>query len=414
MKSHLEHLQQIGGKYGTGPVVTVESAGGRREGRKAERGLARTPGRGGEQAALAAALRSASPAAQAAGPGEDRHAGAPPRHLGHQSGGAVLPGDHGRNALGDAVARGAGGRQASCTTSPPSVIRPWCGTCGSRTTGRTSTAGARASSTASTAGTARRSGRQFDRWSREGDPCTRWRAQAEVCITGHNAARDRLGAEYWKVIKDKRGKRTSRVYERYPESDWRNLDIPEAIMAPGPGGAVATNQMEALREGVQECEGDHRDREGTAGRRAPGKGRVRTSSRSCAAVSPGPAHDALAEPEQPAILSHQAGQQERLGNRVPGPQLAEPSQRDGAQLVPRFGLPAADGQRPSRLPGKWPKNWDGNKRRIMHRRVGGARKLRSMVRCANRSRTATNVSKGSTPCVTHHFPSGSLHAPYSL
>ena len=35
---------------------------------------------------------------------------------------------------------------------------------------------------------------------------------------------------------------------------WRNLVIPEALMAPGPSGAVATNQMEALREGVQECE----------------------------------------------------------------------------------------------------------------------------------------------------------------
>ena len=56
------------------------------------------------------------------------------------------------------------------------------------------------------------------------------------------------------MIKDKKGRRTARVYERYPESDWRNLDIPEAIMAPGPGGAMATNQMEALRAGVQECE----------------------------------------------------------------------------------------------------------------------------------------------------------------
>jgi hypothetical protein len=95
---------------------------------------------------------------------------------------------------------------------------------------------------------------QFDRWSREGDPCTRWRQQAEVCITGAQRGPGRLGAEYWKVIKDKKGKRAARAYERYPESDWRNLVIPEAIMAPGPGGAVATNQMEALREGVQECE----------------------------------------------------------------------------------------------------------------------------------------------------------------
>ena len=31
---------------------------------------------------------------------------------------------------------------------------------------------------------------QFDRWSRESDPCTRWRQQAEVCITGRNAVRD--------------------------------------------------------------------------------------------------------------------------------------------------------------------------------------------------------------------------------
>jgi hypothetical protein len=95
---------------------------------------------------------------------------------------------------------------------------------------------------------------QFDRWSRESDPCTRWRQQAEVCITGAQRGPGRLGAEYWKVIKDKKGKRAARAYERYPESDWRNLVIPEAIMAPGPGGAVATNQMEALREGVQECE----------------------------------------------------------------------------------------------------------------------------------------------------------------
>ena len=36
----------------------------------------------------------------------------------------------------------------------------------------------------------------------------------------------------------------------------------------------------------------------------------------------------------------------------------------------------------------------------------------SMVRCANRSATVTSVLKGLTPCVTHHFPSGSLHAPY--
>ncbi len=34
---------------------------------------------------------------------------------------------------------------------------------------------------------------QFDRWSRESDPCTRWRQQAEVCITGRNGVRDGWG-----------------------------------------------------------------------------------------------------------------------------------------------------------------------------------------------------------------------------
>src|SRR5208283_1459761 len=40
--------------------------------------------------------------------------------------------------------------------------------------------------------------------------------------------------------------------------------------------------------------------------------------------------------------------------------------------------------------------------------------MREMVRCANRSRTATSVPKGSIPCVTHRFLSGWLHVPYAL
>jgi hypothetical protein len=95
---------------------------------------------------------------------------------------------------------------------------------------------------------------QFDRFSRESHPSTRWLCQAEVCITGAQRGPGRLGAEYWMVLKDNRDKRVGRSYERYPESNWRNLIIPEALMAPGPGGAIATNQMEALREGVQQCE----------------------------------------------------------------------------------------------------------------------------------------------------------------
>ncbi len=95
---------------------------------------------------------------------------------------------------------------------------------------------------------------QFERWTRENHPCTRWRTQAEVCITGDQRGPGRLGGEYWRVMRDKRGNRMGRVYQQYPESDWRNLVIADALLAPGPDGAVMTNQMEAMREGMQECE----------------------------------------------------------------------------------------------------------------------------------------------------------------
>ena len=37
-----------------------------------------------------------------------------------------------------------------------------------------------------------------------------------------------------------------------------------------------------------------------------------------------------------------------------------------------------------------------------------------MVRLHDRLKTVVSVPKGSTPCATHHFPAGSLHAPYDL
>ncbi|GAH84827.1 unnamed protein product, partial [marine sediment metagenome] len=95
---------------------------------------------------------------------------------------------------------------------------------------------------------------QFDRFSREYHPNTRWRHLAESSITGGQRGLGRLGADYWRVLKNKRGQRVGRVYERYPESHWRNLSIPEALLAPGRNGPVATSRLEALREGVQESE----------------------------------------------------------------------------------------------------------------------------------------------------------------
>ena len=76
---------------------------------------------------------------------------------------------------------------------------------------------------------------------------SKWRYFAEVQITGGQRGPGRIGGEYWKVLRDKKGQRDSKSYERYPESNWRLLVIPTSLLAPGPDGPVATDLMEALR-----------------------------------------------------------------------------------------------------------------------------------------------------------------------
>lgn len=85
-------------------------------------------------------------------------------------------------------------------------------------------------------------------------PSCRWRHFAETCITGLERGCGRLGADFWKAVKDKRGRRRGRVQERFPESHWRNLNLTTALLAPGPDGPVSTIRFEMFREGVQECE----------------------------------------------------------------------------------------------------------------------------------------------------------------
>jgi len=98
---------------------------------------------------------------------------------------------------------------------------------------------------------------QFDRGAgslREPSPNVFWLRLAEAAITGSQRGNGRLGADYWKVVKDKRGSRVGRSHDRYPESSWRNLFIPEALLAPGPDGPVATDELEVYRQGILECE----------------------------------------------------------------------------------------------------------------------------------------------------------------
>jgi len=94
----------------------------------------------------------------------------------------------------------------------------------------------------------------FDRFSREAGSNVYWSRLAEAAITGSQRGNGRLGADYWRVMKDGRGRRVGRSHDRYPESSWRNLFIPEALLAPGPTGPVGTDELEAYRLGLQECE----------------------------------------------------------------------------------------------------------------------------------------------------------------
>ena len=73
-------------------------------------------------------------------------------------------------------------------------------------------------------------------------------------ITGGQRGSGRVAADFWPAVRDKKGKRAGLVHARYPENNWRNLDICEWFLAPGPDGAVATVRLESLKEGTQVCE----------------------------------------------------------------------------------------------------------------------------------------------------------------
>ena len=59
-----------------------------------------------------------------------------------------------------------------------------------------------------------------------------WRTMPEFAITGDQRGIGHLGADFWKVFKDKKGQRRCAIYGRYPQSNWRNLDIYTALLAP--------------------------------------------------------------------------------------------------------------------------------------------------------------------------------------
>ena len=89
-------------------------------------------------------------------------------------------------------------------------------------------------------------------------PATYWYFYPEAAITSELRGIGRVGADYWLAVKNKSGKRTSWVHERFAEGSWAgtsiSLVIPNALLSPGLDGPEATTRLLALIEGVQMCE----------------------------------------------------------------------------------------------------------------------------------------------------------------
>ena len=75
-------------------------------------------------------------------------------------------------------------------------------------------------------------------------------------ITGGQRGIGRMGGDFWPAIrrKDNAAYMWGQAFDRYPENLWRNLDLYDWILAPGPDGTVGTTRLEVLKEGVQVCE----------------------------------------------------------------------------------------------------------------------------------------------------------------
>jgi hypothetical protein len=81
-----------------------------------------------------------------------------------------------------------------------------------------------------------------------------FRGMAEASSGGTTRGFARLGADFWPVLKDGRGRRAGTLSARYPDTSWRNLDVRTCLLSPGSEGAIGTTRFEMLREGLQEAE----------------------------------------------------------------------------------------------------------------------------------------------------------------
>jgi hypothetical protein len=86
-------------------------------------------------------------------------------------------------------------------------------------------------------------------------PMTKWGAPLQKGLGP--MALGRLGADFWPVLKDDRGRLRGTLAGRFPEVAWGQLNLNNctaALLGRGKTGPVATVRSEALRESIQEVE----------------------------------------------------------------------------------------------------------------------------------------------------------------
>ncbi len=87
-------------------------------------------------------------------------------------------------------------------------------------------------------------------------PLALHRMHLEATLLGNLTGLGRTGADFWPVLKGARVRsdHSTSINARFPESTWSQLNMvngTEALLAPGPEGAVPTERFEQIREGVQ-------------------------------------------------------------------------------------------------------------------------------------------------------------------
>jgi len=86
-------------------------------------------------------------------------------------------------------------------------------------------------------------------------PPTRWYFFPLTAVTGEFRGIGRIGADMWKAVKNREGRRAAYVPERYREGYWGgtsiSLTICNPVLCPGQEGPEATGRLIALIEGVQ-------------------------------------------------------------------------------------------------------------------------------------------------------------------